>query len=59
MKLHLVAVGTKMPDWVQTGFEANICAVFQKICRSNWWKSPPENAVKMPTSKRILEKKVK
>ncbi|STW30942.1 LSU m3Psi1915 methyltransferase RlmH /ybeA [Klebsiella michiganensis] len=55
MKLYLVAVGTKMPDWVQTGFSEYLRR-FQRICRSNWWKFPPVNAAKNADIKRILEK---
>ncbi len=55
MKLQLVAVGTKMPDWVQTGFSEYLRR-FPKICRSSWWRSLPVSAVRNADIKRILEK---
>ena len=54
MKLQLVAVGTKMPDWVQTGFTEYLRR-FPKTCRSNWWKSPGKRS-KNADIKRILDK---
>lgn len=40
MKLQLVAVGTKMPDWDRPA-SVSICAVFPKrMPFKGWWRSP-------------------
>ena len=43
MKLHLVAVGTKMPDWVQTGFSEYL---------RRFPKDMPFELVEIPAGKR-------
>ncbi|VTM16683.1 Ribosomal RNA large subunit methyltransferase H [Raoultella terrigena] len=59
MKLQLVAVGTKMPDWVQTGFSELSASFSKRYAVRAVWKSPPVSAVKMPISSVILEKEGK
>lgn len=47
MKLQLVAVGTKMPDWVQTGF-LDYIKRFPKDMPFELTEVRPGNAVRMP-----------
>jgi rRNA large subunit m3Psi methyltransferase RlmH len=58
VKLQLVAVGTKMPDWVQTGFSEYLRR-FPKDMPFELLEIPPVNAVKMPTSSASSKKKGK
>ena len=58
MKLHLVAVGTKMPDWVQTGFSEYLRR-FPKDMPFELVEIPAGNAAKTPTSNAFLKKRAK
>lgn len=55
MKLHLVAVGTKMPDWVQTGFSEYLRR-FPKDMPFELVEIPAGKRGKNADIKRILEK---
>lgn len=57
MKLQLVAVGTKMPDWVQTGFTEYLRR-FPKDMPFELIEIPAGNAARMRTSSAYSTKRV-
>lgn len=58
MKLQLVAVGTKMPDWVQTGFSEYLRR-FPKDMPFELVEIPAGKRGKMPISNASSKKRAK
>lgn len=58
MKLQLVAVGTKMPDWVQTGFSEYLRR-FPKDMPFELWRSLPVSAVRTLISNASSKKRAR
>jgi rRNA large subunit m3Psi methyltransferase RlmH len=58
VKLQLVAVGTKMPDWVQTGFSEYLRR-FPKDMPFELVEIPPVNAARTPISSASSKKRAR